>query len=646
MSSAPETLAFQAETKELLRMMIHALYTDKEIFLRELISNASDALDRLRFESLTNDSLLEGDKTFEIRINADKTARTLTISDTGIGMTRDEVIANIGTIAKSGTREMRAKLSEASTSADKDAMKDLIGQFGVGFYSAFMVADRVRLVTRKAGSSEAIEWESEGLGDYRVSPVSKAGRGTEITLYLKPVDRDNGIEDFTEDWQISSIVRKHSDFIAYPIVTKREKAPEGEQEKDAPKVLEDVTLNSMRPIWKRSPGEVKPEEYNEFYKHVTHDWEDPLRTIHFRAEGTFEYETLVYIPANAPHDLYYAGAETGLRLFANRVMIMERCEDLIPSYLRFLRGVVDASDLPLNISRQRLQQDRHISQIRKRLTTKVLDTLAELMEKDRDLYLKIWKEFGRAIKEGLGTDWDHRDKLTALILFQSSADPEKLVSLKEYTGRMKDSQEQIFYLTGDTRAAVEASPHLEAVKTKEYEVLFMTDPVDEFMLQYLQEFEGKKLKSLGKGDLEFGTGEEKEEAKKEIESKKAEFQSLLDFLKKELDAHVKEVRLSSRLTSSPVCLVVEDNELSPMLERTLRKMQENAPDRKRIMELNPKHPLVERMRQRLENEASGDAILVNAADLLWGLALLAEGSELPEPAKFSRAATEVLGQVV
>jgi len=504
------------------------------------------------------------------------------------------------------------------------------------------VADKVRLVTRKAGQGTAVQWESEGLGEYSIGETQKPERGTSITLFLKAVDHDNGIEDFTDDWKLSSIVRKHSDFINYPIIAKREKPG---PEKDGPPVIEDFTLNSMRPIWKRPAAEIKPEEYNEFYKHVTHDWTDPLRTIHFRAEGTFEYEALVYIPGTAPHDLYYAGAETGLRLFASRVMIMERCEDLIPSYLRFLRGVVDASDLPLNISRQRLQQDRHITQIRKRLTTKVLDTLAELLEKDPELYLKIWKEFGRAIKEGPGSDYDNREKIISLLLFQSSADPEKLVSLKDYVARMKPDQEQIFYLTGETRAAIEYSPHLEAVKAKEYEVLFMVDQVDEFMLQYLNEFEGKKLKSVGKGEIEVGSGEEKEEARKEIESKQGEFQPLLDFLQKELDAHVKQVRLSSRLTTSPVCLVVEENEFSPMLERALRKMQETAPEQKRIMEINPKHPLILRMQQRQAASAS-DSILVNAADLLWGLALLAEGSELPEPAKFSKAATEVLGQVV
>ena len=627
-SAVPETLAFQAETRELLRMMIHALYTDKDIFLRELISNASDALDRLRFESLTNDAILEGNQKLEIRLDADKTARTLTISDTGIGMTRDEVIAHIGTIAKSGTRELRAKLAEAGSAAQ---MKDLIGQFGVGFYSAFMVADKVRLLTRRAGTSKAVLWESDGLGEYTIADAEKPERGTAITLFLKPENRDEGMEDYTNDWKLSSIVRQHSDFINYPVIVKKEKG--------------DETLNSMRPVWKRSPSEVRPEEYNEFYKHIAHDWVDPLKTIHFRAEGTFEYEALVYIPANAPYDLFYAGAETGLRLFASRVMIMDRCEDLIPTYLRFLRGVVDASDLPLNISRQRLQQDRHITQIRKRLTTKVLDTLAEAMEKDNELYLKIWKEFGRAIKEGIGSDHDNRDKITSLLLFESSADPATLVSLKEYVARMKPGQEQILYLTGESRAAIENSPHLEAVREKGCEVLFMMDTVDEFMLQYLNEFDGKKLKSVGKGQFEVGTEQEKEEAQKELKSKQEEFQPLIDFLQKELDTHVKQVRLSSRLTTSPVCLVVEDNEFSPVLERALRKVQEKTPAQKRVMELNPKHPLVQRMRER-QAANPGDAILVNAADLLWGLALLAEGSELTDPAKFSRAATEVLGQVV
>jgi molecular chaperone HtpG len=624
-----ETLAFQAETKELLRLMIHSLYTEKDIFLRELISNASDALDRLRFESLTKPELLDGNDKFEIRIETDKELKSLTISDSGIGMTREEVVANIGTIAKSGTGELKRRLKEDKSATN---IADLIGQFGVGFYSAFMVADKVKLVTRRAGSDQAVQWESEGSGEYTISDAEKADRGTSITLYLRTPDPDNGIEDYTDTWRISSIVRKHSDFIAYPVILKKDD--------------KDETLNSMKPIWKRSPSEITTEEYTEFYKHVSHDWTDPLKTIHFRAEGTFEYEALLYIPSKAPWDLYYASSEAGgLRLFARRVMIMEKCEDLLPHYLRFIRGVVDASDLPLNISRQRLQQDAHISRMRKRLTTKVLDTIKEVNEKEPEHYLTLWNEFGRAFKEGVSSDYDNRDRVIALLLFDSSNDPSKLTSLKDYVSRMKPEQEQIYYMTGESRALAENSPHLEALKEKGYEVLYMVDPVDELVLQNLTDFEGKKLKSVGKGDIELGSEKEKEEAKKELESKEEEFKPLLEFLQKKLDDRIKEVRLSSRLTTSPACLVVGDDEYSPMLERALRKSGAEAPKHKRVMELNPKHALIQRMKQR-QAQSADDPLLDNAAEVLMGLSMLAEGSELPDPVRFNKAATEVLGLVI
>jgi len=635
--AATETLAFQAETKELLRLVTHSLYTESDIFLRELISNASDALDRLRFESLTDGEILEGDDRFEIRLDINKDDRTLTISDTGIGMNREEVVANIGTIAKSGTGELRKRVQEKGSAAD---VADLIGQFGVGFYSAFMVADKVKLVTRRAGSTEAVEWESEGSGTYSIRDAEKSARGTSITLYLRPADPDAGIEDFTDDWRISSIIRKHSDFIAYPIIIRKEKKEEGKES-----TWEDTTLNSMKPIWKRSPSEVKTEEYAEFYKHISHDWNEPLRTVHFRAEGAFEYEALLYIPSKAPWDLYYVGAEMGLRLFARRVMIMEKCEDLLPHYLRFVRGVVDASDLPLNISRQRLQQDHHISRIRKRLTTKILDTLKELHEKEEDKYLTAWKEFGRAIKEGVSSDYDNRDRIVPLLLFESSNDPEKMTSVKDYVTRMKPDQEQILYMTGESRSMMENSPHIEAVKAKGYEVLFMTDPVDELVLQHLPEFEGKKLKSVGKGEIKLGTEEEKEQAEKELKSKEEEYKPLTEFLQKKLEDYVKQVRLSSRLTTSPACLVVEEHDYSPMFERALKRGTGSGPARKRVMELNPGHPLVERMKQR-QAASSDDPMLNNAAEVLLGLSLLAEGSELPDTARFNRAAMEMLGQVV
>jgi len=631
MATATETLPFQAETKELLHLMIHSLYTDKDIFLRELISNASDALDRLRFESITNNEILQGNDKFEIRLEVDPKAKTLTISDSGIGMTRDEVIANLGTIARSGTGELRRLLAEKGAPAD---LPELIGQFGVGFYSAFMVADKVTVLTRRAGAAAAIEWESDGSGTYSVREAEKADRGTTIALRMKPADKDAGIEDYTDSWRISSIVKKHSDFIAYPILLKTEDKPEG-----------DTPLNSMNPIWKRPPADVQPEQYNEFYKHISHDWTDPMKTIHFRAEGTFEYEALLYIPAKAPFDLYYVGAEAGLRLFAKRVMIMEKCEDLLPHYLRFIRGVVDASDLPLNISRQRLQQDIHIQRVRKRLTTKVLESFKELFEKEYDHYLTIWGEFGRAIKEGVGSDFENQAKLTPLLLFASSNDAEKLTTLKDYVARMKPEQEQIYYLTGESRKMIENSPHLEALKEKGYEVLYMVDPVDEFLLQQLTEFEGKKFKSVGKGTIELGTAEERAEAEKELKDKEDDFKPLMEFLQKELGENVKQVRLSSRLTASPACLVVEEYEYSPMLERVLQKSKQEMPKQKRGMELNPKHPLILRLQQR-HAAAADDPLLGNAAEVLMGLALLSEGSDLPDPVKFNRAATDVLGLVV
>ncbi|HEX3683934.1 MAG TPA: molecular chaperone HtpG [Bryobacteraceae bacterium] len=645
MAATAETLAFQAETKELLRLMIHSLYTRKDIFLRELISNASDALDRLRFESLTNQDLLEGNDKFEIRLDVDRTARTLTISDSGIGMSRDEIIANIGTIAKSGTAELRQRLQEAGSTGD---ITELIGQFGVGFYSSFMVADRVKLVTRRAGQAAAFQWESDGSGTYEISETEKPERGTSITLYLKKPDADTGIEDYTDYWRLSSIVKLHSDFINYPIVAKKEREPApGAEETGAPKeiVIEDSTLNSMKPIWKRSPAEVTAEDYTEFYKHVSHDWNEPLKTIHFKAEGTFEYDALLYIPAKAPYDLFYVGFEPGLRLYAKRVMIMEKCEDLLPHYLRFIRGIVDAADLPLNISRQRLQQDHHIALIRKRVTRKILDTLQELFDKDYEKYLKVWEEFGRSIKEGVSSDYENKDRILPLLLFQSSNDPEKLTTLKDYVGRMKPEQEQIFYLTGESRSVIENSPHLEALREKGWEVLYMTDPVDELVTQHLNEFENKKLKSVGKGVIKLGTDEEKEQAEKELKEKQEEYKPLIEFLQKRLDEHVKQVRLSTRLTTSPACLVVEEHDYSPMLERVLQKGKGGGPKQRRVLELNPKHPLIARLHDRQAANAE-DPLLGNAAELVFGLAVLAEGSELPDPVRFNRAATEVLGQIV
>src|SRR5439155_520800 len=472
MTTNTETFQFQAEARQVLDLMIHSLYTQKEIFLRELISNASDALDRLRFEALSRPELIGPDEKLEIWIESDAKARTLTISDNGIGMSRDEVIANIGTIAKSGTRDLLQSLRDKPS----ETLTTLIGQFGVGFYSAFMVADRVTLVTRRAGEDQATQWESAGDGTFTVAEASKFTRGTSITLHLKKFEEDAEIDDFTDKWVIERIVKRYSDFVAYPVLFKSHDAKEA-----------DKALNSMKPIWTRPRSEVKDEEYKEFYKHISHDWNEPMFTWSFRAEGRSEYQALLFVPSQAPFDLFYTTGKFGLHLYVRRVLIMEHCEELLPSYLRFIRGVVDSADLPLNVSRQRLQEDRHIVQIRKWLTKKVLDSLEEMQKNEADKYVEFWKQFGRVLKEGASFDFDNKDKLVPLCLFDSSADPETLTTLKDYVARMKSDQSSIYYITGPSRRGVENSPHLEAFREKGYEVLYMVDPVDVMLVQCLPE---------------------------------------------------------------------------------------------------------------------------------------------------------------
>jgi molecular chaperone HtpG len=635
---------FQAETKKLLDLMIHSLYTNKEIFLRELISNASDALDRLRFEALTDPTLLEANDKYEIRLETDKEARTLSISDTGIGMSREEVMANIGTIARSGTDELRKGL-EAATTAQMAV--DLIGRFGVGFYSSFMVADKVVLTTRKAGESMATRWESTADGTYLLSEAERDRRGTTVTLYLKPADPELGIEDFTDQWVLSRIVRKYSDFVTYPIIGKyiREEAGKDggvEQEPNPTIVIEDKILNSMKPIWSRPQAEVSESEYADFYRHISNDWTPPFKTVQLKAEGTIEYQSLLFIPAQAPYDLFYHGYQGGLRLYAKRVMVMENCEDLLPRYLRFIKGVVDSADLPLNISRQTLQQDRHITQIRKWLTKKILDALTGLFEDDYDNYLKFWSQFGRALKEGVSSDYESKERILSLLLFQSSADPEKLTTLKDYAERMMEGQEEIYYLTGESRGVVENSPHLEAFKEKGYEVLYLTEPVDELLVQSLWDYEGKKLKSAGKGALKLGDNqEEREKVEAELKKKEEEAADLFTAMLKALDEHVKQVRLSSRLVASPACLVGTEMDYSPQMERLLQKGKGGGPRQRRIMELNPDHEIFIKLQERFRQNKE-DKVVGKYAELLLGYALLAEGSEILEPAKFNRLVVDLM----
>jgi len=625
-----ETFPFRAEVQQLLDLMIHSLYSHKEIFLRELISNASDALDRLRFEALTRPELLSEGGKLEIRLEVDEAARTLTLHDTGIGMSRQELIDNIGTIAKSGTRELAEKIRKSKSpveEADRESgegLTELIGQFGVGFYSSFMVADRVVVVTRRAGEGGATRWESSGAGEFEVAAAERDSQGTSVTLHLKPVDEEQGVEDFTQEHALSRIVRRYSDFIAYPII------------------LGEKTLNSMKPIWERPPTEVKAEEYAEFYKHISHDWQDPLSTISQRAEGLLEYRALLFVPSEAPFDLFYVGYEGGLKLYVRRVLIVERSPDLLPRYLRFLSGVVDSPDLPLNVSREMLQHDRQIRQIRKALVKKVLDSLADLKEKDQEKYLALWKAFGRVLKEGPSEDHENKEKIAELILFQSSHHEEKLSPLADYVSRMKEGQEAIYYLTGASRPAIESSPHLEALRAKGIEVLYLTDAVDELVVESLAEYQGKKLKSAGKGTVDLGTAEEKEEKKKELDEKTRAYQGLLEWIQKALDDRIKEVRLSARLTASPACLVGGEHDFSPRLEQLLKR-DTDRPRQRRILELNPDHEIVKRLERMVESDAASEKA-GEYAELLYGYAVLAEGSELPDPAAFARRIADLMSR--
>ncbi len=638
-----ESFQFQAETTQLLHLMIHSLYTQREIFLRELISNASDALDRLRFEALTNPQLVPADHQYEIRLKPDLAARTLTISDTGIGMSRQELIDNIGTIARSGTQELRKRIKESQSA---EAVAEFIGQFGVGFYSAFMVADKVIMITRRAGESCATRWESAGDGTYTLADAEKASCGTDITLHLKPAAAEDGIEDYTDRWKLAMIVHKYSDFIAYPIIYEGPAQEPGETEDAAKEIkIETKTLNSQKPIWTRNRSEVSESDYNDFYKHLSNDWTEPLKVLPLKAEGTFEYETLLFIPSQAPHDLFYHSAEAGLRLYAKRVMVMEKCPDLLPTYLRFIKGVVDSSDLPLNISRQRLQQDRHITQIRKWLTRKVLDALVEMKEKESGKYLKFWGQFGRALKEGVGSDYENKEKLLLLLLFESSHDPKELTTLKAYVERLKPEQTEILYLTGESRKVIENSPHLEVAKQKDYEVLYLSDTVDELLVQHLYEFEGKHLKSVTKGKVHLGTEEEKKQLEEQLKEKEEEYASFLQACQKRLDQYVKQIRLSTRLVDSPACLVTEEHEYSPHLERLLQKGKGGGSKQRRIMELNSAHPIVVRLYERFKSSAE-ESTVGDSIEILFELALLAEGSEVADPVRLNQLTLALLQKAV
>jgi molecular chaperone HtpG len=656
MNTHVEQLEFQAEARQLLDLMVHSVYSNKDSFLRELISNASDALDKVRIESLRNKDLDVDTADLHIEIDVDKVARTLTVRDNGIGMTHQEVVDLIGTLAKSGTAELRQKLREAKNAA---ASEELIGQFGIGFYSTFMVADKVELLTRKAGESEATRWESSGEATYTVEPVDNAPQGTAVTLHLKPEDAEDGLHDYTSEWKIKELVKKYSDFIAWPIrmevETRTPASAEGEAEGGQETItIETQTINSMKALWAKSKDEVSEEEYKEFYKHIAHAWDDPLEVIPMRGEGTFEYQALLFIPSHAPFDLFTQNAKSGMQLYVKRVFIMGDCEELMPQYLRFVKGVVDAQDMSLNVSREILQQDRQVKAISRRLTKKVLSTVKDLQSERPQDYRTFWTQFGKVLKEGLMSDFDNQDALLRISSFASTHSDEEPTTLAEYIDRMKDGQEQIYYATGESREQLLKSPHLEAFKAKGYEVLLLTDPVDEVWVGSVTEFDGKPLQSVAKGEVDLDSEDDKSEAEREEQQK--DFAELLTWLQETLSDHVKEVRLSTRLTESPACLITDAFGMTPALARMYRASGQVVPVGKRILELNPNHPLITGLQQAHKNSgddaspagepASPAGELAETAELLYGTALLAEGGALDDPAKFAGLLADRLARTV
>ncbi len=615
-----ETLGFQTEVSQLLKLMIHSLYSNKEIFLRELISNASDAADKLRFEALADDALMAGDAELKIRISFDKDARTLTLADNGIGMSRQEVIDHIGTIAKSGTRQFFESLTGDQA---KDA--NLIGQFGVGFYSAFIVADKVTLTTRRAGltAEHGVRWESAGEGDYTLETVEKAERGTEVVLHLR-----EGEDEVLNSWHIKGIVKKYSDHITLPIMMVKEEWDE--EKKETVPTAEEEAVNQASALWARPKSEVTADQYEEFYKHVAHDFEAPLAYTHSKVEGKQEYTQLLYIPARAPFDLWDREARHGIKLYVRRVFIMDDAEQLMPRYLRFVRGVIDSNDLPLNVSREILQHSKDIDSIRAGSVKKVLGLLDDLAANDKEKYAKFWGEFGKVIKEGAGEDHANKERIAKLLRFASTqADTaDQTVGLADYIGRMKEGQDKIYYVTADSFAAAKHSPHLEIFRKKGIEVLLLSDRVDEWVVSNLTEFDGKALQSVAKGELDLGRLED-EADKKEQEKEADEFKGLTNQVKEALGDKVKEVRVTYRLTSSPACLVADAHDMGGNLARLLKSVGQDAPQSKPILEINPHHPLV----QKLKGEAGGERF-GDWSHTLFDQALLAEGGQLEDPAGF------------
>ena len=625
--AASETLGFQAEVKQLLHLMIHSLYSNKEIFLRELVSNASDACDKLRFEAIDNPDLYQGDSELRIRIEYDKDQRTITISDNGIGMTREEAVENLGTIARSGTKEFFARLT-----GDKQKDAQLIGQFGVGFYSSFIVAKKVSVLSRRAGvaETEAVLWESDGQGEFSISPVEKADRGTSVTLYLR-----DGEDDFLNGWRLREVLRRYSDHISLPIQMQKEEwdAEKSEQVKKN----EWETVNQASALWTRSKSDISDEQYREFYKHIAHDYDDPLAWTHNRVEGRSEYTQLLYIPKHAPMDLWDRDAKRGVKLYVKRVFIMDDAEQLLPAYLRFVRGVIDTADLPLNVSREILQESRDVRAIREGSAKRILSLLEDLAENKPEQYAEFWTQFGQVLKEGTGEDPANRERIAKLLRFASTASEggAQTVSLADYVARMKEGQDKIYYVSAESHTAASNSPHLEIFRKKGLEVLLLSDRVDEWMLSYLRDFDGKALVSIAKGGLDLEKLADEEEKKHQAEVAE-NLKPLVERLKTALGDKVKDVRVTGRLVDSPACVVVDEHELSPHLLRMLKAAGQNAPEVKPILEINPEHALISRL------QAAEDAEFGEWALLLLDQAMLAEGASLAEPAAFVKRMNQLL----
>ena len=631
-TATKETLGFQAEVKQLLDLMIHSLYSNKEIFLRELVSNASDACDKLRFEALTNKDLFENDAELKIRISFDKASRTISITDNGIGMLRDEVIANIGTIAKSGTREFFSQLSGEQA---KDA--NLIGQFGVGFYSSFIIADKVTLLTRHAGAAvgDGVRWECDignaGGGEYTIEAVDRTERGTEVTLHLR-----EGEDDFLSGTKLREIIRRYSDHIVLPIVMKKENWDDKKSE--YVRSEEDETVNQANALWARPKSGITQEQYEEFYKHVAHDFEAPLAYAHARVEGNKEYTQLLYIPSRAPFDLFDREHRHGIKLYVRRVFIMDDAEQLMPGYLRFVRGVIDSNDLPLNVSREILQQSKDIEAIRAGSVRRVLGMIEDLAENHKDKFTTFWKEFGRVFKEGVGEDHTNRERIAKLLRFASThTDAETQdVALADYVARMKPEQQKIYYVSADTFAAAKNSPHLEVLRKKGIEVLLLYERVDEWVAGNLREFDGKPLQSVAKGELDLGKLEDEAE-KKEQEKEAGEYKDLTEKIQQALGDRVKEVRVTLRLTDSPVCLVADQHDLGANLERLLKAAGQKVPSSKPILEINPRHPLLQRLKGVTDTQRFSDW-----SHVLFDQALLSEGGQLEDPAGFVKRLNQLM----